>query len=85
MLKKFSFHWKLYTTYSVIISFVLSISLFGFYYYNAKLLEQSMQEGSVSILDVAEDRMNEYLLDMNKQLSFVQVLPEFLDHVDTLL
>lgn len=85
MLKKISFHWKLYITYSVIISLVLSVALFGFYYYNARLLDQSMQEASVNVLNVAEDRMNEYLQDMDKQLSFFHVLPEFLEHAETLL
>ncbi len=36
-----------------------------------------MQEGSVNILDVAEERMNEYLRDMDKQLSFFRLCPNF--------
>ena len=71
MLKKISFHWKLYITYSIIISFILAVALAAFYQYNAGLLDTNMEEASLNTLKVSEERLDDLLEDMNKQLSFL--------------
>lgn len=84
LLKKLSFHWRLYITYSVIISVVLAFVLFGFYHYNVSLLEKNIREASFSELKGAEERMNAFLTNMEKQLLFFHVLPEFVEYARVL-
>lgn len=82
MLKKISFHWKLYITYSIIISFILAVALAAFYQYNAGLLDTNMEEASLNTLKVSEERLDDLLEDMDKQLSFLHTLPEFMEYTE---
>lgn len=84
MLKKISFRWKLYITYSVIISFILAVSLYGFYQYNAGLLERNMEESSLDMLEVSKERLTDFLSDMDQQLRFFHTLPEFVTSAEML-
>ena len=84
MLNKLSFRWKLYIVYGGIITIILIIMLFLFWSYNEALSQESIHESAVETLKVTEKRLEDFFVDKDQQLKFLNILPEFRKYMKAL-
>ncbi len=81
MLQRFSYQYKLYISFSIIILIVLSISGTFFYQYNASILHENQEQNSMEALVVINTRIDDCLIDMDDIIKNIHASKEFTDLV----
>lgn len=81
MLQRLSYQFKLYISFSVIITLILIICGSTFYQYNSKLLKAEIEKSSLDSLALVQSRIEDKLNDMNKILTRLHASQDFMDLV----
>lgn len=73
------FQFKLYITYSVILSLILALAMFVFFSYNSTLLQENLEELVKEVSSMTCTRMEELLNDMDQQLKQLHASADFMN------
>lgn len=81
MMQKLPYHYKLYLSFSLIVTIILFASGTFFFQYNNRLLQNNLQSNSLDSLNLIQSRIEDMLVNVDKDLVTLHASKAFTDIV----